>query len=206
MTKSQYKRLCLVLLLPLLFAGLVIAEKEMLIDNHFISSCFDDVTHFTCTTIPTSRQIRHRTVMRGGMFLRSAKVAGFSEIVIPSGTSQARRLTADLRQPPSIADISAAMGIQGHCDLDVLLGRPGEWSLDCGGRPGTFFRFADEQVQQKYADAIASIRAGEAEYTQRGKLAYIVALLLPLLAFLALSAVGWLASYVRHGRQGAPAA
>lgn len=212
MTFAQYRRLLLVLLLPLLGAGVWLAGSERLFDTHYLIHCDERAPR--CRGLELGQhQYGEQRYLQGGVWLNNfARLEfGFSAEVIPLRIQGDAAAASDFSVEPvgdgtrhlSIpADIGTGEA-EGGCVLIQTEGWGGGqiigWSLTCRqtastvDRLDTLFRFRHPEDEARYLNIIEQAREQDSLAQYRISWLKLAAGLAPLAAFLVLSLAMWVA-------------
>lgn len=218
MNRRQFFRLFLVVLLPLVGLGFWLAEDEVVFSQHKWIECRDEGARFGCIPLTvTSRGYIDLQGRAGGVFVSGARLSnGFDEeVVVYSGfESSYSERDGHRAKPTGIGTkkrfqiertVGADYSGEGHCRIGQIAGNDQLWTLNCG-RGTMTFQFDEEPVSAKFAELAKTIRDIQGRSRTIGRYAYAASVLLPMVAFLALSAIAWLlvmaARFVRYGRGG----
>lgn len=210
MSGAQFKRLFLVLILPLLGLGLWFAEAEILFPNHYIIEC-SAVSAQCSSRLDTRARRNQMEYEEGGVYIDyhvRLSEGVFAQIVEFELDRVDRNLdTPKAASTPKRLSISSRVGAQSfsRCQLGVS-GDSGLWYFNCPGKPEMTrsFKFVDAADTARFVVAIRlakdEIRARETH----ALLAYGAAVCAPLLGFLLLSGLiallGKIVGFVRYGK------
>jgi len=217
MNKAQFKRLALVLVIPLLLLGWWMAEVELFIEHHFITECSPHKYTSPCFSIIASRTGALGWSNSGGVYMHfHARLdSGLNEDIISTAGSvveirngavvRREALGAGERQNLYIpANLGA--GLYSGCFLEKYAGvESGRWHLRCGSSFSEEFRFADSSVNERFLNLskIAAAEISRMMNVSRGR--YIFSIFIPVGVFFLLSLLALVAvkifSFVRYGVQ-----
>lgn len=215
MTKAQYKRLLLLLLLPLLGLGWWIAADEVLFSHHQMISCEESEEHFICTSIQTTQNEKFMSeYQNGGVFLwNGARLSeGVHARIVTTGVPEMEYRDGALHQKKiNGAGINKIVSINRHigasyrdgepCRLSPYAGDANHWNLSCLEEGG--FRFVDEKMRKKFQGLNDVVELEKRRLSSTLRNAYFFSLLIPLAIFLLCSGLIFLcvrlASFVRYG-------
>lgn len=217
MKRSQFFRLTLVLLLPLLGLGLWMAKEQTLFpSDHYIYCERGSFGLWCAANQKESWKIDDERYGYGAVHLwKAALPSGFHHevIVIRStnprlGSSETVPVESGKRQ---WLNLSRTERYFGRCEITVT-GHSSDapWGLFCEGDSGSVseFVFVNPTEDKQYRDALKRVSELEDEYTKRGYWGEAANLLAPLLAYflLALGVVSAKAvvRFVIHGNQRKP--
>jgi hypothetical protein len=164
MTKAQYKRFFLIVLIPLLGLGWWVADSEILFPHHQMISCEESEEQFTCTSMQTTKKEKSLfDYQNGGVFLgwngarlsqgfhaRIVTTTGISEMELKDGVFQQKRIRgAGIDKIVSInRHVGAEFRNGGPCTLGNRADDPNHWYLSCLEEGN--FRFFDEKMNEKF--------------------------------------------------------
>lgn len=205
MTFPQYRRLLLILLLPLLIAGWWLAAHETLFDRAHLTECSRHQGQYLCIdTRMTKAAFADRKYRSGGVWLtpNSRLFDGFKADVItfPIPTMGEEGITASepSQSTPKRLVIASNRGAQfnpeGSCDLGshASNAEPGKlWTLMCGSALVEQFRFSAANDEVVYLEAVSKAREIDDKQQRISAMLSALAVAIPLLGFLALSMLAW---------------
>ncbi len=215
MNKAQYKRLLLIVLLPLLGLGWWIADGEFLFSHHQMISCEESVEQFICTSIQTSKNEKSMSEFQnGGVVLwNGARLSeGIHARIVTTGTPEMEYRDGAFHQKGiNGAGIDKIVSINRHIGADFRDGGPcrlsphaddvNHWNLSCLAEGN--FRFADEKIRKKFLGLNEAVEFEKRKLSSTLRNAYFFSLLIPLAIFLMCSGLVYflvkLVSFVRHG-------
>lgn len=189
MTAAQYKRLLLLITVPLILLGFWVADEEFLLKQHTTGNCSLGPTgSYFCALIQSRREEQRRVqVDTGGVWLDSAFMSdGFDADVLTEPGSARKHITISRAH-------AFAPGSYGSCTLSANIA-VSLWYLRCWGtvQLNETFRFADPAVATRYANAYAETRSETALLEPYNQRSFWASVLAPLVAFLLLSLIVWL--------------
>lgn len=215
MTKVQYKRLLLLLLLPLLGLGWWIADGEVLFSHHQMISCEELEAHFICTSLQTTQDEKFMSeYQNGGVFLwNGARLSegvharimttGIPEMEYGDGAFHQKRINgAGIDKIVKInRHIGASFRDGGPCRLSRYADDANHWNLSCLAEGD--FRFFDEKMRKKFLSLNEAVELEKRRLSSTLRNAYFFSLLIPLVTFLLCSGLIYffvrLVSFVRYG-------
>jgi hypothetical protein len=224
MNFAQFKRLFLVLLVPLLGLGLWFASSEVLIPTDFNTSCFVLSGEVSCVSALVKEKERfERWSKNDGVDIGRRAVTlepVFAQVVMidHDAVSSVQDMEAQLAGAPKLLVIGArtdpVLRVKYPCELSpayLSFVPPGTdiWSLRCYDGKRYHFKFVDTSVNATFVSAVRLARGEAQVYETRAQLAFGVAACVPLLGFLLLSGLVYLFRkalyFVRYGRTNRPA-
>ena len=216
MTKPQYKRLFLLLLLPLLGLGWWIADGEFLLAHHQMISCEESAEQFICTSIQTTKNEKSMSEFQnGGVLLwNGARLSeGIQARIVTTGIPEMEYRDGAFHQK-SIkgVGINKIVSINRHMGADFRGGIPcklsphaddaNHWNLSCLVEGN--FRFVDEKIKSKFLGLNGAVELEKRKLSSTLRNAYVFSLLVPLAFFLMCSGlIYFLVKLVSFARQGA---
>jgi hypothetical protein len=203
MKSSRYKRLCLVLAIPLLISGFWVAENEVFSENNALTSCTETKEQFSCNSIQISRKelnaLRDRI---GGLWIwpDAHLTGGFDAPVVSIGATKTEYKAGALQNLGTIgAGVKKTLHVDrfqganyaspGPCTLDRYANEDNAWHLSCISGISEGFKFLDKTTEAKYQKLFQSLDTINLTNAREAKKAYIFSVLLPLLSFLIISAI-----------------
>lgn len=202
-TKQIYKRLTIVLTVPLLLFGLWLAENKTFQDRELIV-CNDDFACFTAIPLMSSYS---------GLFMNSVKIPnGMNEEIITTGESVMGFKDGEMKQiEVRNKDIKKRLTIgknqdDGYCTLAQYANQNENWSLTCVPNGiNENFKFVDLEVAQKFKKLAEVTRNETDKRNNQNKIGFIFAVATPLVFYLILSLIifllGKIGRYVIHGKE-----
>ncbi len=214
MTKQQFKRLTIVLILPLLALGAWLGAKDVLWESRFTTICTEHAEFFVCSSTEGVSEAMALSRLEGTVLrFDSAWLPGGLRHEVTITEQLATRVVDGEERTVNVAKdgikrrLVAPTGLLGdrqtgqHCSIAKHYVREGRWWVICNGGATLEFAFNDPTDARKF-DALVEIERTEANrVSTAGSLRRAVATVLPLAAYFALALSCWilirLARYVR---------
>lgn len=205
-TKQIYKRLTIVLAIPLLLLGTYLAENKLFQDTDMLQ-CNDSGGFFSC--YPTSPDVPKYS----GLFINSVRIfGGMSEDIVTNGENvmgfrNGKMEEIEVRNKDIHKRLTVAKNRDdGYCTLSQYANNADLWAVTCVPQGMTeVFHFADKNVAEKYKKLFIQTQAESEKRHNSNKIGFVFAVLTPLLTYLALSLAILLlmkiVRYVIHGDQ-----
>ncbi|WP_297651483.1 hypothetical protein [Hydrogenophaga sp.] len=214
MTKQQFKRLTIVLLLPLLALGAWLGAKDVLWDSRFTTLCTEHAEFFVCSSTEGVSEARALSDLEGSVLrFGSARLPGGLRHDVTITEQLAARVVDGEEKMVNVAEdgikrrLVAPTGILGdrqtgqHCSIDKHYTKEGRWWVTCNGGATLMFAFDNPKDAKKFDDLVEIERAESMRVSTAGSVRRAVATVLPLAAYFALALGCWilirLARYVR---------
>lgn len=212
--KSQYIRLTIVLLAPLLILGWWLAHKEIILPHHHVIQCEEFDSHISCFSFPTTKNGQTRHNSDSVRLWQASLVSGFNHPIITLGHTYATYVPGKgLKSLPPVGGgilKTVRLPPASFCRISPISGTKDEWGYQCAGpeiAPESF-KFADEETNIKFKNAINQIENEMEENEGIQIRAYIASVLMPLIFYFLVSMVVFFAiklvRYVINGRQPSP--
>lgn len=218
-TKPQFKRLTLVLAIPLLLLGWWLAENEVIFETNYIIDCEEFDTHFNCVGFQSTQKSKNEFFANsGGVFIRgSARLRnGFNHPVVTLGINQTEYKDGALQVTGTIgAGISKNLNINrniganysgnGPCWLSPYAGSDTNWNMLCVRELSDGFTFQNPATAKKFREMFDEVKREEEKLDGYKVRAYAIQILVPILVYILLSItllITWkIIRYVINGKQ-----
>lgn len=218
-SKQQFKRLTLVITIPLFLFGWWLAENEVIFKTHYIINCEEFDTHFFCAGYQTTRQSKDEFFTNsGGMRVKgSARLTngfnhpvvtlGINEMEIKDGTMQVKRVIgAGISKNLNIdRNIGANYSGNGPCWLSPYAGDNPNWDISCVRESPGGFTFQNSATAKKFSEMFEEVKREEKDLDGYSVRSYVVQIFIPFLAYIILSIILFVISklirYVINGKQ-----
>ncbi len=216
MTKIQYRRLLLVLSIPLLAIGWWLAESELVFEHHHTTNCIEVIERFTCTSRFVSKQEKddHHLWRAKGVYLRGARLMNASneEIVTLGLKETTKYIFTDLEDTANTRKMFGestkkflnlgAMANPRNSGASLyhlypmttlsngVRGIHDVWKLTNVRSVGQWdqpFRFVSAGTNAKYLEAWQRVKAENSKFTTQSRMGYAVSVIIPIIVFLVLS-------------------
>lgn len=219
--RQQFKRLTIVLVIPLLLLGAWLAESSPFIDKEYHANCMESSSDFSCYPISARTRLREW----GGVYLDLGFVAvklqkGFEHsIVIVGGHVRGfeNGVATTLAKDGALENLYISpdggltdAGLERTCYLGFYkMQSNGElsWQLRCSGEEQIGFTFQDPNVDKKFRKVYASELERRNDYWRFMQAVYYISIFVPLLAYFLLAAFFWMAiklvNFIIHGKRDA---
>jgi hypothetical protein len=202
MKSNRYTRLLLVLIVPLLTAGFIAAEKQVFFELDTLTQCSKTKEEFSCYTTHTRRSDWLMRKETGGVWMwpNTYLTDGFYAPVITLGVIHTEFKNGVSRQTGTIGaglkktlQVGRSQGANfaspGYCTLSPHADPENSWSLSGESGISESFKFFEKTTDEKYQKLRASLKIINSENASEHKFLYASSVLIPLLSFLAASAI-----------------
>lgn len=195
--KQIYKRLTIVLAIPLLLLGTYFAENKLFQDTEMLV-CNDDFACFKAIPLMSSYS---------GLFMNGVKIPnGINEEIVTSGErimgfKNGEAVELEVRNKDIKKRLTAGKNQDdGYCTLAQYANQEDNWNLSCvpNGMHENF-KFINVEVAQKYKKLSEITRQEADKRNNQNKIGFVLAVATPLAIYLALSLIMFfLAKIVRY--------
>lgn len=218
-TKQQFKRLTLVIAIPLLLFGWWLAEYEVIFKTNYIIDCEEFDTHFSCVGFQTNHKVKNEYFTNsGGIRVRnSARLTnGFNHPVVTLGINETEYKNGALQVTGTIGagisknliidrNIGANYSGNGPCWLSPYADNDTNWAISCVRESPGGFTFQNSATAKKFREMFEEVKREEEKLDGFKVRAYSIQILIPLLAYILLSVLLLITSkiirYVINGKQ-----
>lgn len=199
--KSQYKRLTMILLIPLLGVGGWLAEKEIISPVGHTIICTELKSNIDCFSSSLRKgEVQSLLHQYSPVIMSSALImSGFSHPVVTVGNSKIKYINGEtvvtdpiggevkktLRLPPE----ELAGNLYSSCRIYSVSGSNKNWMYSCAGGYGETFYFQEEKTNKKFREARKEIEEQRRSNEKKEIMLYISAVLSPIFIYIMLSFV-----------------
>jgi len=217
--KQQFKRLTLVITIPLLLLGWWLAENEIIFKTNYIIDCEEFDTHFSCVGFQSTRKSKNEFFTNSGGILVSGSARltnGFNHPVVTLGINETEYKNGALQVTGTIGagisknliinrNIGANYSGNGPCRLSPYAGDNPNWYISCVRESPGGFTFQNAATAKKFREMFEEVKREEEKFAGYKVRAYVIQILIPLLAYFLLSVLLLITSkiirYVINGKQ-----
>jgi hypothetical protein len=210
MTKQQFKRLTIILLLPLLALGGWLAHEEYLFPSNHLTVCDLKRAQLFCSTRHVTSYSRDSQLYgHGQTHLWVALLSGgFRHQVIEfpgiESSYTAGGVTIPVSGVRTFFDYSWKEDSSIFaCKLSTEHGTQDRWMIMCEGKTPRTFAFVDDKINLAYRAALPTIQEQNRDYELRDKFLTAASVVTPLMLYCllvpAFFLVRWVGRYVVHG-------
>lgn len=217
--KQQFKRLTLVIAIPLLILGWWLAENEAILKTDYIIDCEEYDTHFSCVGFQSTRENKNEFFTNSGGirvggsarlnngFNHPVVTLGVNEMEIKDGAMQVKRTIGAGISKNLIIDrnVGANYSGNGSCWLSLYAGDNPNWNIWCVRESLGAFTFQNSATAKKFKEMFEKVRHEEEKFDGYKIRAYVIQILIPFLTYILLSVLLFSASktirYVINGKK-----
>lgn len=217
--KQQFKRLTLVMTIPLLLLGWLLAEYEVVFKTNYTIDCEEFDTHFTCIGFQMSSKDKNEYFTNsGGIRVRnSARLTnGFNHPVVTLGINETEYKDGALQVIGIIGagisknliinrNIGANYSGNGPCWLSPYANSDTNWAISCVRDSPSDFTFQNSATAKKFSEMFENVKREEEKFDGYKFRLYAIQILIPLLSYILLTAllftISKIIGYVIHGKK-----